>query len=115
MPSSAMFTTPDRSENNPPSAARISGVDNRIVDQNSWAETISDRQSSKSQLPEETPEHCFGRHEQNDRGLQNLNDVFRHVLREGIDGNPAAREDREQKRRHEHTGRMIPAEEGHRD
>ncbi len=33
IPSSAMLITPERSENSPPSAARISGVDSLIVDQ----------------------------------------------------------------------------------
>src|SRR5689334_1387984 len=103
MPSSAMLMTPDRSENSPPSAARMSGVERRIVEK---IKAIVKRSAIGLLPPKRVAEaedrrakKCFRGDEQNNRRLQNLDDVFRDVLREGINRNAAAREHGEQQRR----------------
>src|SRR5687768_5510712 len=73
-PSSPILTTPERSEKRPPSAARTSGVASLMVDQISWVVKISliSLSSHDAQLLECVTEQRFRRHEQNYRGLQDL-------------------------------------------
>src|SRR5687767_15119600 len=119
MPSRAMLTTPARSENRPPSDARINGVDSRIVDQ--MSETVKsstmgrNRPGPAAKPGERIAEHRLARDEENDDGLQNLHDVFRDVLRERVHRNAAAREHRKEERRKHDTHRMVAAEQRHRD
>src|SRR5215204_4647439 len=115
IPSSAMLMTPDRSENKPPSAARMSGVERRIVEK---INAIVKRSAIGLLPPKRVAEaedrrakKCFRRDEQDNRRLQNLDDVLCDVLREGIDGDAATREHREQQRREDDPDGMIAAKE----
>ena len=84
--------TPDRSENIPPSAARISGVESRIDEKISEIVKSSATcpASSAPQAKERLAEQRFGRDKQDDRRLQYLHDVLRDVLRERVHRNAAA-------------------------
>src|SRR5690349_8454928 len=117
MPSSAMLMTPDRSENSPPSAARISGVESRIVDH--MSETVRSsamrfgRANPAAKTGQRLAEQRFTRDKQNDDRLQNLDDVLGDVLRERIHRNTAAGEHRKQQRRKHNADRMVSSEQRH--
>src|SRR6188508_577811 len=110
-----MLMTPDRSENSPPSAARISGVERRTVDQIS--ETVKssamrlDRPQPAAKPDQRFAEHRLARDEENDDRLQNLDDVLGDVLRKRIHGNAAAGEHCEQQRRKNDAHRMVASEQ----
>src|SRR4051812_22508867 len=94
LPSRAMLMTPDRSEKSPPSAASTSGVARRIVDQTSANVKTSLirldlRLLKQTELIKWTTEQTLRSYKQDDRSLQYLNDVFRHVFRKTVDVNPA--------------------------
>src|SRR6185503_15052229 len=93
-PSSAMLITPDRSEKSPPSAASTSGVASRIVEAMSENVKISfivlRSHTLHGSFSSQDPfEDSFGSDEQDDDALQNLHDIFRHVLGESVDVNSA--------------------------
>src|ERR1700752_1253624 len=91
-PSSAMLMTLDRSENSPPSAASTSGVASRIVEAMSESVKMS-LMGLRSQTfhgclsSQEPPEETFSSDEKNDDALQDLHDIFCHVLRKAVDIN----------------------------
>src|SRR4051794_10034086 len=81
IPSRAILITPDRSENIPPSAARISGVARRPVDQINEIVNRSLMSSflkvlQQSQFLKGLAEESLGRNKQNNGRLQNLDDVL---------------------------------------
>src|SRR5262245_27738158 len=119
MPSSAMLMTPDRSENMPPSAASTSGVDNRIVEKTSEIvkRSAMARRSLQSlpQAGQGPAEHRFRGDEENDRRLQNLDDVLGDVPGERVDRNPAAREHGKEQSREHDAGGVIPSQQRHCD
>src|SRR4029453_79313 len=111
MPSSAMLMTPDRSENSPPNAARMRGVDRRIVEEisaivkRSAIALVAPKRSAKAENG--FTKKSFRGEEQNDRPLKNLHDIFSHVLRKRVHRHTAAREHRKQHRREDDTHRMV--------
>src|SRR5688500_1663019 len=106
-----MLMTPDRSENKPPSAARMSGVDRRTVEKisamvkRSAIALVSPKGVAKAEY--RRTKKRLGGHEQNDRGLQYLDDVFGDMLCERIHRDAPSSEHSEQQRSEDHTHGMI--------
>src|SRR5688500_3514386 len=127
-----MLMTPDRSENKPPSAARMSGVDRRTVEKIS---AIVKRSAIGLVLPTRRrhgyggppkrqrlakADHRFTKKrfrgdEQDDRRLQYLDDVLGDVPCERIHRNAPSSEHSEQQCSDDHPSGMVASEQGHRD
>src|SRR6185503_11451240 len=89
-----MLITADRTEKSPPSAASTSGVASRIVEAMSESVKMSliDLRSQTfhgSSSSQEPFEETFSGDKKNDDALQDLHDIFRHVLRKSVDVNSA--------------------------
>src|SRR5678815_949345 len=104
MPSRAMLMTPDRSDNNPPSAASSNGVARRIVENRIESFKMSPILFS-------SPEQCFGSDEQNHQCLQDEHKVSRYFFREDIDEESAARQRAKEESSQKNSERMIAAQQ----
>src|SRR5690349_21177182 len=110
-----MLITPERSENNPPSAARINGVASLIIDATSdhvKTSLIRLRPQPPESKPAQRPfEERLSSDKQNDDSLQHLHDVFRDVLGKTVDVDPAMLEHGKQQRGEYDADRMIASEQ----
>src|SRR5689334_401799 len=111
-----MFTTPARSEYRPPIAASTSGVARRNVENSSEAVKICPialplGSPQGSDTAYRTPEHRFGRHEEDHDPLEHVDDVFGDVEGVGVDENAAAQQHREQQAGSDDAGWMIPPQQ----